>query len=227
MAITQTKPNKAGDSPISTETTEGVLMQKEGAILKGQGSGDPNGLITAPKGSRWTDVAAGIMYINTDGSTAWNALTAAQALSTTPTVAGTFIAVGNKQYVSAYHLLSVAGTPYQLNYGIVSGKEYEAVAPATLAFPQRIMVPVVGGTVGLQWFQIGGEIEALVDGTADVAAGDFIRVINAGVAFIVSTGTATVQAIDDSAMAVDAQAADSAVSGTIILLNNWVTVAAS
>ncbi len=224
MAITQTKTNKAGDSPVSTETTEGVFMQLEGAIKKGQGTGDPNGLITAPIGSRWTDVTTGTIWRNTDASTAWDAIQTAEALTATPTAAGIEIHVGNKSYMSAYHLLSVAGTPYIMSHTITAGQEVTAIAPATETTPQIVGVPVTGGTVGLQWFQTKGQIEALVDGTADVAAADFIQIINAGVAFVVDAAAIDVTS---SAQAVDAQAADSAVSGTIILLGNTSTVAAS
>ena len=192
-------------------------------------TGVPTGDLTPPAaGWEYTNVGTGLKYVSTGTTSAdWELLISSESLANTPTVAGATLAFGGKQYIAAYHLLSVAATPYQINYTDTAGQEYTAVAPATLAFPQRIAVPVVGGTVGLQWFQIGGLISALVDGTADVASGDFVRVINAGTAFIVSGGTATVQAIDDSAMAQAAQATDSAVAISVLLLNNWVTVAAS
>lgn len=35
------------------------------------GTGDPNGVVTSPIGSQWTDSATGILYINQDGGTTW------------------------------------------------------------------------------------------------------------------------------------------------------------
>lgn len=35
------------------------------------GSGNPNGTLTSPIGSQWTDSSSGLIYTNTDGATAW------------------------------------------------------------------------------------------------------------------------------------------------------------
>lgn len=38
------------------------------------GLGNPNGILTAPIGTQWTNSNTGIVYINTDGATAWTVL---------------------------------------------------------------------------------------------------------------------------------------------------------
>jgi hypothetical protein len=74
MAVpTQTDADKAGIAIMCQMTPEGVYMTQRGSILEGMGTGDPNGEITAPKGSEWTDVSNGNKYRNTDGAKTWAA----------------------------------------------------------------------------------------------------------------------------------------------------------
>ena len=67
-------------------------------------------------------------------------------------------------------------------------------------------VPVAEGA--LWWFQIGGPGKALVDGTADVVAGDALEVLNTGTAFIKA---ASARDLATGAIAGEAQAANEAV----------------
>ncbi len=77
-----------------------------------------------------------------------------------------------------------AGTPLVVTYdttAIVKG-----VAPATLAVGQEIAITprLAGATAEYMWCQLRGVCQALVDGTADVTSGHYLKVINAGVALI-------------------------------------------
>lgn len=70
-APVQTAEDKAGISLITQATTEGVYMVQFGSIKIGMGTGSPNGEVTAPIGSQFTDKATGKLYLNTDGGTTW------------------------------------------------------------------------------------------------------------------------------------------------------------
>jgi len=75
-AITQTDSDKAGISPVRTKFTGvtndvyGVMLGSIAIII---GTGSPNGEITAPIGSEFTDKTGGNKYRNTDGGTTWSA----------------------------------------------------------------------------------------------------------------------------------------------------------
>jgi len=75
-AITQTDADKAGISPVRvkvTGVTNDVYGIKFASIYFIVGDGDPNGELTAPIGSVFfrKTAAAGNIYKNTDGATAW------------------------------------------------------------------------------------------------------------------------------------------------------------
>lgn len=59
---------QTGTSPAST----GPRLQS--------GSGNPNGVVSSPLGSQWTDSATGILYLNTDGATAWSVIGSSGAM---------------------------------------------------------------------------------------------------------------------------------------------------
>ncbi len=75
-APTQTTANKAGMSNFSTKesTSSIILTEFVGGLSIGVGSGTPNAYVTAAKGSLFIDVDNPLLYMNTDGATAWEAV---------------------------------------------------------------------------------------------------------------------------------------------------------
>jgi len=124
-----------------------------------------------------------------------------------------------RSYISAYNELgaeAAVGRPLMLSYDKLTGDEM--VAPATTGSEVYVYTGVPTRPVPdkeLDWFQIGGPCKGLVDGTADVTAGDALEVLNAGVAFI-KAGSA--RDLSTAALASVAQAANSAVLVDIMLI---------
>lgn len=83
--------------------------------------------------------------------------------------------------ISRTALSDVKGVPYMVAPVNTSGVlEYEAVTPATLAVNLYVGCPqendyAIGEVIPLQ---IGGRGQCLVDGTTDVAIGDYLEVLN-------------------------------------------------
>ena len=72
MAFTQTATATQNFSTGYTrKDDDGYYYIDFSYIREYQGEGSPNGVITAPIGSRCTDIENGKLYINTDGSTTW------------------------------------------------------------------------------------------------------------------------------------------------------------
>jgi len=145
-------------------------------------------------------------------------------LDIAPTVAGAELQVAGKQYFAA-HIGSAptVGKVHVFDYTETTAQEVTAITPATETTARRSGIAVVTGT-GLQWFQVGGLAEAFVEGTTDVAAGDFLEVLNTEQDW---KKDATAIDVTSGAVAIDAQAADSAVLSTVFLINKIHTVAAS
>lgn len=216
-AVTQTSSNKSGLSLIAhaaTGETTDVHMFKFGGIYIGYGTGDPNTEITAPIGSMYTDVSNGKVYKNTNAATAWSLLSMVNVA--TPVYAGEILSVDGKRYIAAYTTDGVAaGAVVMIAYGEVAGQEVLAATTATVAFPVMTAVaPAIVAVTTLAWFQIGGLCEASVEGTAAVAAGDFLEVLSTEADFK-KDGT---RSAESAAVAVDAQAAASAVIVTVFLI---------
>lgn len=132
---------------------------------------------------------------------------------------------GDRAFEAVYYAGSslAAGQPVVIGYSHTYGKT--AVVAATSAFAVRTAVATKAmSAAGYLWVQTEGTCEALIDGTTDVTAGDFLEVIDAGVAFIKDGAARTTVS---GAVAVDAQAANSAVKVTVYLLPEQHTLAAS
>jgi len=149
-------------------------------------------------------------------------------ISETPPAAGIeFTDKDGNTYISAYNEtggdISAAGTVVTLGYSNDYG--VEAIAVATTSFPVRTAVSL--GAVSehdLAWFQVGGEAEAGVEGTSDVAAGDFLEVLNGESAFKKDGSSRTTVS---AAVAVDAQSENEVVVVTVRLINEQHTIAGS
>ncbi len=99
-------------------------------------------------------------------------------------VAGAIKRDGNKAYIYCYVQASaLAGQPLVLSFTGVpgaSGTNPGTATAATSSVYQLIVVPPVaqGATAGFQWCQFKGDAQVLVDGTTDVAIGDFLKCTN-------------------------------------------------
>ena len=73
MAVTQTVADRSGWGTTTMEDSDGYFyIEISGHRRWYNGSGSPNGIITAPLGSIYNDRAAsGLMWRNSDGSTTW------------------------------------------------------------------------------------------------------------------------------------------------------------
>lgn len=76
MAVTQATNDKKGISAVTQADADGYFYQEWGSIRFYKGSGSPNAVITAPKGSMYVDVNATNLYMNTDASTTWELVSA-------------------------------------------------------------------------------------------------------------------------------------------------------
>lgn len=147
-------------------------------------------------------------------------------LDAPPPAAGIEVEEDGKRYVSAYNETGsasakgeVATIAYSNDYGT------EVIAAATTTFPVRTAVGVKAyAQHELGWWQIAGEAEALVEGTTDVAAGDFLEVLNTETAFKKDGASRTTVS---GAVAIDAQATNSAVLSTVRLIPEQHTIAGS
>ncbi len=150
----------------------------------------------------------------------------AARLAAAPSAAGLDMWVGDKHYFSAYNetggatvIGQVVTKGYSNDYGV------EVIANATTAFTVKTAVSL--GAVAehaLAWWQDEGDAEALVDGdSVDVAAGDFLEVLNGGTAF---TKDGAARTAVSAAVAVDANAGAAALK-TVRLIGEQHTIAAS
>ena len=107
--------------------------------------------------------------------------------------------------------------PYIITRSSTAGSEVITAAPFTLAAPgQLVCVPQVAFTSGYYgWVQIQGDCVAITtDETSEI--GDFLQVLNAGVAFVVDgTSGSTTHSVNSSAVMLDA---DYASGGNDVLL---------
>lgn len=116
-----------------------------------------------------------------------------------------------KSYISAYNLLGAAvvlGQPATIDYIETYGVGAIANADTGAVFVRTAVFVRAQASLDLCWLQNGGEADALVDGTGDVVVGDALETIAAGTAFIKA---ASARDIASGAIALEAQAADSAV----------------
>lgn len=101
----------------------------------------------------------------------------------------------------------------------------KTAAPATLAVLHYVGAPQKAVAAGeVAQILVGGKGGLLVDGTTDVAAGDYLEVLNTGTAAVKDGTTRSVNCI---AMALEAQTANSAVLIDVQFIGIPVQVAAS
>lgn len=117
-----------------------------------------------------------------------------------------------------------AGDVLVLTYGYASGTEVNASIPATSSVYQQIVVAIEAiASTAIGRFQKSGYCEAYVEGTTDVAAGDFLEVLNGENEFKKDGAARTVYSV---ARAVDAQALNSNVKVTVFLFGERTQIAA-
>ena len=111
-----------------------------------------------------------------------------------------------------------------LTFGYAKGSYLKATTPANSSVYQYVVVileTIASHAIGR--VQVFGECEAFVEGTADVAAGDFLEVTNGKNEFY-KDGS---RSVNSAAIAVDAQADAGNVLSTVFLLGDRVIIAAS
>ena len=112
-----------------------------------------------------------------------------------------------------------------LTFGYASGSYMKATTPATSSVYQYVVVALEAiASTAIGRVQIIGECEAYVEGTTDVAAGDFLEVTNTKNEFYKDGSS---RSTNSAAIAVDAQATNSNVLSTVFLLGERVIIAAS
>jgi hypothetical protein len=74
MAFEQASTDKPAASIYTEKDSDGYWFTRIGPIREYFGTGSPNGVVTAPIGSRCTDPTNAKLYFNTDGSTTWSAI---------------------------------------------------------------------------------------------------------------------------------------------------------
>ncbi|MBW7995366.1 MAG: hypothetical protein FVQ81_02100 [Candidatus Glassbacteria bacterium] len=133
-----------------------------------------------------------------------------------------------RYFISAYNRVGTElakGQPVTIDYVITY--MFGAIANATTGsevYKKTAGALRVTAINELAWFQTGGKGLGLVDGTADVAAGDALEVINAGTSWI-KAGSA--RELATGALALVAQAADSAVLVDVLYINERHSVEAA
>lgn len=96
---------------------------------------------------------------------------------------------------------------------------------ATLAVYQEVGVILeTMAAAGYAWVQVAGVVDALVDGTTDVAKDDFLEVLNTAVSAVKD---ATTRSVNSVAIANEAQASSTATLISVELLGGRVIIAAS
>lgn len=147
-------------------------------------------------------------------------------LNATPDAAGIEIEIDGKRYISGYNVVGSAvsiGQPVTIAYDNTYGTKVIANATTTFAVKTAVAVNATA-SLALDWWQVSGEAEALVDGdSSDVAAGNYLEVLNGGSAFVYDdTSRTTVSA----ACAVDANTGAAALK-TVTLIEEQHTIAGS
>ena len=145
-------------------------------------------------------------------------------LNNVPEETGVIKNVDNKIFVSAYSAAAqVLGDVQILNYSATSGQEVKVTDAAASDLENQIIGVCSKAltAAGITWFQIYGKAEAKVDGTADVTAGDFLKITAAIGDSFITEGAAKTNL--STALAIDAQTANSGVVVTVLLLNHVIT----
>ena len=95
-------------------------------------------------------------------------------------------------------------------------------APATVAADAQVVVATAASADATWcWVVVSGYVDALVEGTTDVAKDDFLKATNAQIYFVKD---ATTKSTDSAAIACAAQAANSAVLTKVYLIGDLVDI---
>jgi len=147
------------------------------------GTGSPDGVITGSAGDKALDISTGIEYTCPAAGTEWRAIQTAQGLADTPLSCGIEMSIGGKSYISAYGSCTV-GLVYVLNGTGTEDQELTALANTGIdSVYQRIAVAAATIATAIGWFQVSGIVNASVEGTTDVAAGNTLKVLKTETAF--------------------------------------------
>lgn len=133
--------------------------------------------------------------------------------------------------------VSVSGAPYFVDHGSVIGQHYQASAPAGNASSgvARLCVTMedavttkgaipTSGTYG--WFAFAGKTKALVDGTAAVVAGNFLKVNSKSISQAMQIdGNGATRTTASVAVALAAQAVAGGVMIDVVLLGDPALIA--
>lgn len=117
-----------------------------------------------------------------------------------------------------------AGGFYLVNYGgtTATAPNPRVTAPATQAAARLYVVSATAlADVSWGWFTYLGYCDALVEGTTDVTAADFLKLVNAQVYCVKDATTRSTATV---AIALAAQAANSAVSSRVFLLGEGAVI---
>ena len=71
MAVTQAVADRKPIASIAVADSDGYYYYTIGSIRIYVGSGTPNAIVTAPKGSQYYEYGTGAIYINSDAGTTW------------------------------------------------------------------------------------------------------------------------------------------------------------
>lgn len=117
-----------------------------------------------------------------------------------------------------------SGGFYMVDYGgtTPTAPNPRVVTPATTAIMREFVVALSAlADVSYGWFAYAGYVDALVEGTTDVTAGDYLKLVNAQL-YVVKDAT-TISAAS-MARALAGQTANSAVAARIFLFGSRCTI---
>lgn len=142
-------------------------------------------------------------------------------------VAGAIREEGNRRWIYAYCATAeTIGKVRVITYTGVQTTTPTAATPATntTVYQQVGVASVTTTAAGWLWYQIKGDAEALVEGTTDVAVGDFLEVLTTETSF---KKDGTSRTTNSPCIAQEAQAANSSVLTNVYLFGDLVFIAAS
>ena len=156
------------------------------------------------------------------------AVHSAALLTATPEAAGIEIQIGANRYISAYNetgsAIAAAGEVVTIAYGNTYPTKAIVVATSSVLVRTGVSMAAIAAVHLLGWFQIAGTAEAGVEGTDNVAAGDFLEVLNTELAFKKDGAARTAHS---AAVAIDVQEAGSVVVVTVRLIPEQHDIAAA
>ncbi len=120
----------------------------------------------------------------------------------------------------------VKGTVLMVNYTGVPSTSPQVIVTATNTPTREIVVaPAAIATLTWDWFVIGGWCDALIEGTTDVAIGDYLKIVQATSANGFIKDSSTVYSTGTIAVAGVVQTSNAEVLGLVELLGGRAAVA--